>query len=124
MPILRFLARELKDYDGQTNLEKWIVDAVSDIYVDWRVSYTVSFLLDQQLTEFFQAQWVAQLKGVSEEYKNNYVAEYHRIISHFYSQRGGPFLLGDKITYVDFAVYQSLDNDQKIGTLPVCDLSF
>lgn len=46
--------------------------------------------------------------------------EYHRILSHYYSQHEGPFLLGDKVTYVDFAVYQSLDNEQKIGTLPVC----
>jgi glutathione S-transferase len=40
IPILRYLARELNDYDGQTNLEKWVVDAVADIYIDWRVSYT------------------------------------------------------------------------------------
>ena len=78
------------------------------------------FFLDQQLTEFFQAKWVAQLKGVSEEYKNSYVPEYHRVLSHYYSQNEGPFLLGNKVTYVDFAVYQSLDNEEKIGTLPVC----
>ncbi|KAM0458903.1 hypothetical protein ACHAPV_005893 [Trichoderma viride] len=35
-----------------------------------------------------------------------------------YAEIDGPYLLGDKITYADFAVYQSLDNDQRTGTLP------
>jgi glutathione S-transferase len=73
------------------------------------------------MTEFFQAQWVANLKNASEDYKNNYVPEYYNILAHYYSQRGGPFLLGDRVTYADFAVYQSVDNDKKTGTLPVCD---
>ncbi|KAH8432413.1 glutathione S-transferase N-terminal domain-containing protein [Aspergillus melleus] len=38
IPILRFFARALGHYDGQTNAEKFVVDAVSDIYIDWRVS--------------------------------------------------------------------------------------
>lgn len=37
IPILRFFARELGRYDGDTNVEKFEVDAVSDIYIDWRV---------------------------------------------------------------------------------------
>lgn len=37
IPILRYLSRELGAYDGTTNREKYLVDAVSDIYVDWRV---------------------------------------------------------------------------------------
>ncbi|RAO64956.1 uncharacterized protein BHQ10_000968 [Talaromyces amestolkiae] len=100
IPTLRYLARELNDYDGQTSLEKWVVDAVADIYIDWRF------------------QWVANLKNASDEYKNNHVPKYYKIIAHYYSQRGGPFLLGDRVTYTDFAVYQSIENDQKTGTLP------
>ena len=38
IPTLRFFARELGRYDGETNAEKFLVDAVSDIYIDWRVS--------------------------------------------------------------------------------------
>jgi glutathione S-transferase len=37
LPILRYFAREVGGYDGETNLEKYIVDAVGDIYIDWRV---------------------------------------------------------------------------------------
>jgi glutathione S-transferase len=42
LPILRYLSRELKSYDGQTSLEKYLVDAVADIYNDWRVRYNLS----------------------------------------------------------------------------------
>jgi glutathione S-transferase len=37
----------------------------------------------------------------------------------YYSDTDGPYLLGDKVTYADFAVYQSIDNDERTGTLPV-----
>lgn len=51
IPILRFFARELGRYDGQTNAEKFVVDAVSDIYNDWRVSiypFAILFSLANQ----------------------------------------------------------------------------
>ncbi|KAL7920123.1 glutathione S-transferase [Trichoderma austrokoningii] len=86
-------AVEYKDigcYDGETNWEKFVVDAVSDIYIDWRV----------------------------DEYKNTFVPSYYETIAQYYAESNGPYLLGDKITYADFAVYQSIDNDQRTGTLP------
>jgi glutathione S-transferase len=77
--------------------------------------------LNRELTETLQTQWVANLKNASEDYKNSYTSQYYNILSRYYSQHGGPFLLGDRVSYADFAVYQSLDNDEKTGTLPVCD---
>ncbi|KAL4764811.1 glutathione S-transferase [Aspergillus foveolatus] len=100
IPTLRFFARELGAYDGETSHEKYIVDAVADIYIDWR------------------SQWVASLKGATDEYKNSVVPKYYRILGQYYSERPGPYLLGEKITYVDFAVYQSIDNERRTGTLP------
>ncbi|KAL3439680.1 glutathione S-transferase [Aspergillus tetrazonus] len=100
IPTLRFLARELDAYDGETSHEKYIVDAVADIYIDWR------------------SQWVASLKGATDEYKNSVVPKYYRILGQYYTERPGPYLLGEKITYVDFAVYQSIDNERRTGTLP------
>lgn len=38
IPILRYLARELGEYDGDTSADKYLVDAIADIYIDWRVS--------------------------------------------------------------------------------------
>ncbi|KAJ5088914.1 glutathione S-transferase [Penicillium angulare] len=101
IPILRYLARDLQRYDGGTNWEKYHVDAVSDIYVDWR------------------AKWVGYLMEASAEYKDQYVVEYYNLMAEYYSDYEGPYLLGEKITYVDFAIFQSMDNDERTGTLPV-----
>ena len=59
---------------------------------------------------------------MTDEYKNKFVPDYYNIVSQYYAERGGPFLLGDKITYADFAVYGSIDNDERTGTLPVSKL--
>ncbi|CAG7923786.1 unnamed protein product [Penicillium olsonii] len=99
IPILRYLSRELNAYDGKTSWEKYLVDAVADIYVDWR------------------SQWVANLKGATDAYRE-YVPTYYDLIAQYYSDAEGPYLLGDTITYVDFAVYQSVDNDTRTGTIP------
>lgn len=45
VPILRYLSRELGAYDGDSSFDKYVVDAVSDLYIDWRVS---SFLIYDQ----------------------------------------------------------------------------
>jgi glutathione S-transferase len=100
IPILRYLARELDAYDAETSYDKYIVDAVADIYIDWR------------------SKWVANLDGATPEYKNDFVPKYYRLVGKYYSDREGPYLLGDRITYTDFAIYQSIDNDRRTGTLP------
>lgn len=38
-----------------------------------------------------------------------------RVFESYYKQNSGPYLLGDKITYADFAVYQIIDNDACAG---------
>ncbi|EEA26764.1 hypothetical protein TMatcc_004946 [Talaromyces marneffei ATCC 18224] len=103
IPILRYLARELKAYDGATSLEKHLVDVVADLYIDWR------------------AQWVANLEKLSDSYKNEILPDHYKTLAYYYGKNGGPFLLGDRVTYADFAVFQSIDNNEKIGadaTLP------
>ncbi|RSL43075.1 hypothetical protein CEP53_011880 [Fusarium sp. AF-6] len=100
IPILRFLSRDLGGYDGSTNQDKYLVDVVSDIYVDWRVH------------------WVTNLKGPNSEYKDKIAPQYYDLIARFYADREGPYLLGDVVSYADFAVYVSIDNDARTGTLP------
>ncbi|KAJ3499589.1 hypothetical protein NLG97_g205 [Lecanicillium saksenae] len=100
IPTLRYLARDLGCYDGTTNEEKYLVDLVADIYIDWR------------------SQWVAQLGTKTDKYKNETAPEYYKVVAEYYAKNGGPYLLGNTITYADFALYQSIDNDSKIGTLP------
>ncbi|OAQ62447.1 glutathione S-transferase [Pochonia chlamydosporia 170] len=100
IPTLRYLARELGGYGGESNWEKYVVDAVSDIYIDWRT------------------QWVANLKNKSAEYKDKFAPWYYNLLAQYYTDYEGPYLLGSRVTYVDFAIYQSIDNDQRTGTLP------
>ncbi|KAJ0421732.1 hypothetical protein BJY00DRAFT_103694 [Aspergillus carlsbadensis] len=121
LPILRYFAREVGGYDGETNWEKYIVDAVGDIYVDWRVRPTFSIpcaMHPDAQTNTSQSHWVANLKGGNADYKSKIVPEYYNLVGQYYSEREGPYLLGDKVTYVDFAVFQSIDNDRRTGTLP------
>ncbi|KAJ5688689.1 glutathione S-transferase [Penicillium macrosclerotiorum] len=100
IPILRYLSRKLGKYNGETNSEKYNVDAVADIYIDWR------------------SRWVANLTEKKDEYKDDFVPKYYQLIGQYYSDHEGPYLLGNKITYADFAIYQSIDNDKRTGTLP------
>lgn len=100
IPILRFLARELNDYDGDSSVEKFTVDAVADLYIDWR------------------AEWVTQLSSKTDKYKNETAPAFYKQVALFYAERSGPFLLGDKVTYADYAIYQSIDNNEKLGILP------
>ncbi|PLB50082.1 glutathione S-transferase [Aspergillus steynii IBT 23096] len=99
IPTLRYLARDIGGYDGETNWERYVVDAVADIYIDWR------------------SQWVANLGQKNPDYKD-YVPGYYSLVAQYYSDYEGPYLLGDRVTYVDFAIYQSIDNDARTGTLP------
>ena len=45
------------------------------------------------------------------------VPKYYSLMDEYYTQNKGPYLLGDKITYADFAVYQSCDNDIRLGSI-------
>lgn len=56
--------------------------------------------------------------GLTDSFKNETVPKYYKTLEHYYSQNtSGPFILGEKISYADFAVYQSLDNNDKIGAV-------
>lgn len=56
---------------------------------------------------------------MTDKYKNELVPEYYNVLSQYYAGQGGPFILGSKITYADFAVYGSIDNNERIGVQPV-----
>ncbi|PTB63231.1 hypothetical protein BBK36DRAFT_1127635 [Trichoderma citrinoviride] len=98
LAILRYLARRSGAYDGETNYEKYLVDAVADMYNDWRTG------------------WVNQLTAKATDYKDKHVTKFNDLFTHFYAlDNSGPYLLGNRPTYVDFAVFQALDNDECIG---------
>lgn len=62
---------------------------------------------------------MSNLSNASEDYKNKTVPKYHDVLEKYYSEREGPYLLGDEVSYADFAVYMSIDNDTRTKTIPV-----
>jgi glutathione S-transferase len=69
-----------------------------------------------------KAQWVANLSGGAPNYKSETVPYFYSIWDDLYSRNSGPYLLGNEVTYADFAVFQALDNDEAVGAAPVCSL--
>lgn len=68
------------------------------------------------LTIWIQGAWVTQLSNKTDKYTDDTVPRAHRVLDSFYKQTSGPYLLGDKVTYADFAVYMLLDNDDRAGS--------
>lgn len=66
-----------------------------------------------------QTQWGTQLTNKTTKYMDETAPEYYRLVAGYYALHDGPYLLGDRVTYADFVIYQSLHNDIKTGTLPV-----
>jgi len=97
VPILRYLSRSVGAFDGVSNYDKYLVDAVSSIYVDWR------------------AQWVANLGAPSHEYKTVTVPHFYSVWDRLYAKNSGPYLLGSTVTCADFTVFQALANNEAIG---------
>lgn len=72
-----------------------------------------------KLTHHQQVAWFSQIGKRTDEYTNETAPRYYDLLAQYYSDVPGPYLLGSKITYADFAIYQSIDNDRHIGALPV-----
>ncbi|RKP27405.1 glutathione S-transferase [Syncephalis pseudoplumigaleata] len=90
-PILRMLAREIGAYDGRDNHEKYVVDAVADIATDWRTSWVGAYWSKDP--EFVQ------------RYRERSRPRYIKAVQSYLRPRGGPYLLGDRMTYADILLY-------------------
>lgn len=95
--MLRHFARVLGEYDGKTEDEVYWADAVCDISLDWR-------------TLFVQALFGPNSETSYPEHCNGYRK---RILTAVEKQLGtnplskdGCFVLGERITYADFVLYQ------------------
>lgn len=61
---------------------------------------------------------------MTDKYKDEYLPKFYDLAAQYYSDVAGPYLLGDKITYADFAIYKSICDDDHFGALPVSDYLF
>ncbi|OQE90718.1 hypothetical protein PENNAL_c0011G01508 [Penicillium nalgiovense] len=72
-------------------------------------------VLDSTASTHSKIEWVKNIGNVTENFKNEFVPNYYSLLEGSYAQHDGPYLLGEKITYADFAIYQSIHNNIKIG---------
>jgi prostaglandin-H2 D-isomerase / glutathione transferase len=101
-PMLRHFARKLGAYDGATDDEKYWVDRVCDIVIDWRTLFIGAFFAADKETKYpeYCAGFRKHILGATEAHLNG---------SEF--SRGGGFVLGERITYADLALYQLLHDE-------------
>ncbi|RKP27780.1 hypothetical protein SYNPS1DRAFT_12171 [Syncephalis pseudoplumigaleata] len=85
-PILRLIARELGRYDGKSNEEKYLVDAVADITADWRAAWIDMLFSKDRYIQKSRPRFVDACQA-------------------YVQSRGGPYLLGDRISYADILMY-------------------
>ncbi|KAI9893428.1 MAG: hypothetical protein M1814_006725 [Vezdaea aestivalis] len=109
-PILRRFARQLGEYDGTTEEEKYWVDVMCDIAIDWRTEYVNVFMSgsEERKTQHCWGSRLKYLEGLESQLKSNDFS------------KKGPFVLGDRITYADFVIYQvthdeELTKDERTG---------
>ncbi|KAL2917228.1 hypothetical protein HK105_203293 [Polyrhizophydium stewartii] len=95
MPMLRLLSKKLGRYHGKTIEEDYFVDHVADVYIDWRAS------------------WVTILGGpeAGKKHIEEGASKYRKIFEKLLAKHEGPYVLGHEITYVDFAIYQVLNDE-------------
>ncbi|CZR58446.1 uncharacterized protein PAC_08338 [Phialocephala subalpina] len=103
--ILRHWGRQLGAYDGKTEDEKYWADAICDIVIDWRTLFIAAFFSDNQKEDYPKHQ-----QGDRKRFLN--AIETHLKGSDL--SRRGPYVIGSKMTYADFVLFQLLHDENLI----------
>ncbi|KAL7314420.1 hypothetical protein PS15m_005991 [Mucor circinelloides] len=96
VPVMRFLSHKLGQYEGSNEKEVQLLDAYSDMIMDWAFRWAIGVFGDE-----------AQLKAYKETHAVNNYKNFEEILS----DNEGPYLLGDKISYADFILYHMIEDD-------------
>ncbi|KAL2065414.1 hypothetical protein VTL71DRAFT_3084 [Oculimacula yallundae] len=103
--ILRHWGRQMGGYDGKTEDEKYWVDAICDIVVDWRTLFITAFFSDNQKEDYpkhQQGDRARYLKAIETHLKGSDISS------------RGPFVAGKEITYADLVLFQVLHDENLI----------
>ncbi|KAF2088844.1 glutathione S-transferase-like protein [Saccharata proteae CBS 121410] len=95
--MLRHFARQLGEYEGETEEEMFWADRICDITIDWRTLFVQAFLSPDKDTEY--------PKHMEGDRKNFLRALETHLSANELAQRG-PYVIGDRITYADLVLYQ------------------
>ncbi|KAI8075038.1 class gamma glutathione S-transferase [Gongronella butleri] len=100
IPIMRLIAAKLGKYGATQDAAAWhYLDHLSDTCMDWyntvqRVYFPVPILHDQ-------------VDAHIEDETKKYLAIFDKV----FDVHGGPYIMGNEISYVDFIVYHVMDDD-------------
>lgn len=103
--MLRHFARLLNGYDGQTEDEKYFVDVITDIVIDWRTQFVTAFLSENAKEDY--------PKHKGGERKRYLKAVEQHLRTHSAAQ-SGPFIVGNTFTYGDIVLYQILHDESLV----------
>lgn len=99
VPIMRFLATKLNQYQGSNEDEVQLLDAYADVLSDWTSKWAFSV---------FGAFSEVAAKNFFEDTRPQLYKNFDAILS----ETQGPYLLGNTITYPDFLLYHILEDDK------------
>ncbi|KAG0738904.1 hypothetical protein G6F65_005311 [Rhizopus arrhizus] len=99
LPAMRVIAKKLGKYNGENEEEEYLLDAYSDSMNDWMTKWGTALFVGNEET----------LKT----YKETHRVNAHKMLNRMFSLNKGPYVLGEKITYIDFFIYHILDDDTK-----------
>ncbi|KAI7860531.1 class gamma glutathione S-transferase [Circinella umbellata] len=103
-PIIRFLCKKLGQYKGSNDDEEQFIDACADFADDFWNSY-------------FKILWNPTDEALKEEYEKNDGIKHLSRMERYYGVNEGPYVLGTEISYVDFMVYHTLDDQKRTQNL-------
>ncbi|KAI7890511.1 glutathione S-transferase [Mucor mucedo] len=114
-PTMRYLSKKLNKYEGSNDDETQLLDVYTDIVGDWTLKWSAS-------------SFGAFTEEASKNYKENIRPQFHNTFNDILSDTKGPFLLGENISYADFALYHILEDDIEgevnVKTLPYLSAFF
>lgn len=100
-PILRFISQKLNKYGGSDEDETQLLDVYTDMIMDWTMQLSAS-------------NWGSFTEAATKTYKDATRPQLYKTFNDILSDTKGPFLLGENISYADFAFYHILEDETEI----------
>ncbi|RMZ01738.1 hypothetical protein D0860_07499 [Hortaea werneckii] len=101
--MLRHFARLLGQYEGESEEEKYWADAMCDLTIDWRSAFVNAFFHPKKDVEY--------PRHMAEK-RPQFLQALEQHLSSNSLSASGPYVLGHKITYADFVIYQVCHDEQ------------
>ncbi|KAF1799913.1 glutathione S-transferase [Mucor lusitanicus] len=98
IPIMRYISNKLGKYIASNEEDVQLVDAYADVVMGW---------IDRWANAYF---WNPNEETVK-KYEGEQIAQAYTDFENILATRGGPYLLGETITYPDFVLFHMMEDD-------------